>query len=206
MTTSTDTATPSTSSTSSPRQPTELGTAPSTDPGTAALVSALRAQQARVTGILDGLDDAALRRPVLSSGWSCLGMVQHLTAMTTFWFGEVVHDRHPDGPVVDEADEFAVPADRTVADVLAAYHRDVPAATTSVAGLPAATPPAWWPEGAWGGWRLTTLEAVLVHVLVETSTHAGHLDAARELLDGGVWDYAEGRVSVPTDLAAAVTT
>jgi hypothetical protein len=25
---------------------------------------------------------------------------------------------------------------------------------------------------------------VLVHVLVETATHAGHLDAVRELLDG----------------------
>lgn len=28
------------------------------------------------------------------------------------------------------------------------------------------------------------VRAVLVHLLVETATHAGHLDAARELIDG----------------------
>ncbi|WP_088319044.1 DUF664 domain-containing protein [Kineosporia sp. R_H_3] len=185
---------------------TDTGTDIHTETDTAALLSTLRAQQARVAGILDGLDDEALRRPVLPSGWSCLGMLQHLTSMTTFWFSEVVHGTHGDATADDDHDEFAVPDHRPADDVLTTYRRDVAAATASVEGLPAVTPPAWWPEGAWGGWRLTTLAEVLVHVLVETSTHAGHLDAVRELLDGAVWDYAEGRPSVPTGPAAAVTT
>ena len=132
-------------------------------------------------------------------------MVQHLTSMTSFWFSEVVHGTHGDGPDDDGHDEFAVPDGRSADDVLAAYRREVAAATASVDGLPASTPPAWWPEGAWGGWRLATLAEVLVHVVVETSTHAGHLDAARELLDGAVWDYAEGRASVPGDRVAVTT-
>ena len=63
------------------------------------------------------------------------------------------------------------------------------------AALPLDAAPAWWPEDEWGGWRLHTLEEVLLHLLVETACHAGHLDAARELLDGATWDYATNRVT-----------
>ena len=38
----------------------------------------LSAQRKHVLGILEGLDEDALRRPVLPSGWTCLGLVQHL--------------------------------------------------------------------------------------------------------------------------------
>ena len=31
------------------------------------------------------------------------------------------------------------------------------------------------------------MREVLLHVITETATHAGHLDAARELLDGRTW-------------------
>ena len=34
------------------------------------------------------------------------------------------------------------------------------------------------------GLQFPDLRTVLVHVLMETATHAGHLDAVRELLDG----------------------
>jgi hypothetical protein len=44
-----------------------------------------------------------------------------------------------------------------------------------------AQPEDWW-ESA--GLHFPDLRTVLVHVLVETATHAGHLDAVRELLDG----------------------
>jgi hypothetical protein len=38
-----------------------------------------------------------------------------------------------------------------------------------------------------GDWRLDNLGDVLMHVIGETATHAGHLDAARELIDGRQW-------------------
>ena len=31
------------------------------------------------------------------------------------------------------------------------------------------------------------MREVILHVITETATHAGHLDAARELLDGRTW-------------------
>jgi uncharacterized membrane protein YjdF len=44
-----------------------------------------------VLGAVEGLSDEALRRPVLPSGWSCLGMVQHLTlSVERLWFRAVV--------------------------------------------------------------------------------------------------------------------
>ncbi len=42
------------------------------------LLSYLGAQRDHVLGILEGLDEDVLRRPVLPSGWTCLGLVRHL--------------------------------------------------------------------------------------------------------------------------------
>ena len=44
-----------------------------------ALMHCLQRQRNHVLGAVEGLSDEALRRPVLTSGWSCLGMVQHLS-------------------------------------------------------------------------------------------------------------------------------
>jgi hypothetical protein len=49
------------------------------------------------------------------------------------------------------------------------------------------TPPAWWPEDQFGSRRLHSLEELVLHVITETACHAGHLDAARELIDGKQW-------------------
>ena len=60
-------------------------------PEVEALLACLDSQREHVLGILDGLDEASLRRPVLPSGWSCLGLVQHLAVdVERFWFRGVV--------------------------------------------------------------------------------------------------------------------
>ena len=46
-----------------------------------------------------------------------------------------------------------------------------------------------------GPWRLDSVSEILYHVTVETATHAGHLDAARELVDSRTWVYELGRLS-----------
>ncbi len=158
------------------------------------LLSCIDAQQRRIHGILDGLDDRALRQAVLPSGWSCAGMIQHLTLMTRFWFVDVMAGC-PVEPSDD--DEFHVPDTVAALTLLDAYAEQARTAAALVADLPLDTPPAWWPEDAFGGWRLETLHDVLLHVIVETSCHAGHLDAVRELIDGRTWDYPRGRLTDP---------
>ena len=57
----------------------------------ALFLSSLTAQRNHVLGILGGLSEEALLRPVLPSGWSCLGLVQHLALdVERFWFRAVI--------------------------------------------------------------------------------------------------------------------
>ncbi|MGW0230268.1 mycothiol transferase [Actinopolymorpha singaporensis] len=158
------------------------------------LLLSLAAQQRRIVGILDGLSDDALRRPVLPSGWSCVGMVSHLTVGTRFWFVEVMTGVRT-GPAVE--DDFHVPASVPAASILDTYRQEGTEAIAAVRELPLDSPPAWWPEGMFGDWRMDNFLEVLQHVLVETACHAGHLDAARELIDGRTWDWEHGRLADP---------
>jgi uncharacterized damage-inducible protein DinB len=65
---------------------------------TTVLLRTLNAQR-HVLGILDGLSDEELRRPVLPTGWACGGLVQHLALdIERFWFRRVAPGRpEPDG-------------------------------------------------------------------------------------------------------------
>jgi len=67
------------------------------------LLAYLNAQRKHVIGILEGLDEEALRRPVMPSGWSCLGLVRHLTLDDErFWFRAIVAG---DQSVIDQVAE-----------------------------------------------------------------------------------------------------
>ena len=135
---------------------------------------------------LEGLTDEQLRRPVLPSGWSCLGLVRHLTLSDErYWFEVVVAggplDFWPEG----DAGDWRVGADEPADAVLDAYRAAIDRSDEIIAARsldePPAQPEAWWVEA---GIAFPDLRSVLLHVLVETATHAGHLDAVRELLDG----------------------
>ena len=53
-------------------------------------------------------------------------------------------------------------------------------AATALDAAPLRPEPQWSETGAFGD-----LRSILLHNIVETSTHAGQLDVARELADGG---------------------
>jgi Protein of unknown function (DUF664) len=159
-------------------------------PEVAALMSCLDDQRRHVLGILDGLGEAALRRPVLPTGWNCLGMVAHLAAhVERFWFVAVFAG---DPTAIAETtastdDTWHVPADTPAAEVLDHYRHQTEVANRVCADADPVAGMAWWPEGLFGDWRIDTLREVMLHVIVETACHAGHLDAARELIDGRTW-------------------
>jgi hypothetical protein len=154
------------------------------------LLSYLNAQRAHVLGILEGLDEQPLRRPLLPSGWSCLGLVQHLTLdIERFWFRGVVAGERAvtDEPVEADDDAWKVPPEVPAETVLASYRDEIDRANTIIAATGLDAAPAWWPGDLFGEWRLDDLGDVLLHVITETACHAGHLDAARELIDGRTW-------------------
>ncbi|GAA4350931.1 DinB family protein [Angustibacter luteus] len=157
------------------------------------LQSWLEGQRRHVLGILEGLDDDALRRPVLPSGWSCLGLVQHLALdVERFWFRGVVAG-DPDVVAAIERDDDAWQVDAAVPShaVLDRYRAEIALADDVIAATSPGAAPRWWPQGP-GDWRLADRDEVLLHVITETACHAGHLDAARELVDGRQWLVLDG--------------
>jgi uncharacterized damage-inducible protein DinB len=169
--------------------PTDPPTDPPMDPDHAertALLAHLNAQRRHIVGILDGLDDDALRRPMLPSGWSCLGLVQHLALdVERFWFravaaGEQVALEDGDGG-------WRAPPDRPSSEVFELYRDEISRADEIVRARRLDAAPAWWPEEIFPGLPAEPLRETVLHVITETATHAGHLDAVRELIDGRRW-------------------
>lgn len=151
-----------------------------------ALLSSLANQREHVLGILEGLSEEDLRRQMLPSQWSCAGLVHHLAIdVERFWFRAVVAGEKVPGDEPDNA--WQVPADLTGGAVLDLYRREIELADGIIAATSLDSPPAWWPDDLFGGWRLSDAREIVLHVIAETACHAGHLDAARELIDGQQW-------------------
>lgn len=146
-----------------------------------ALHDQLRGLRAHVLACLDGLDDEQLRRAMLPSGWTPLGLVRHLTVDDErFWFTTVIAGAGDPEPV----DAWQVAPDESAAAVIAAYRSECERSDAVITSCALDAPLGWWPDGLFGDYRPTDLFAVLNHMITETAVHAGHLDAVRELIDG----------------------
>jgi len=146
----------------------------------------LRVQRAHIQGAFDGLAEEAWRRPLLPSGWTAVGLVQHLALdVERFWFRHVVAGEQVDLTTGDEA--WQVPAGRSLEDVLALYRQESELADRVIERLPLDGQPAAWPSELFGDMPSRVLRRTILHVITETATHAGQLDAIRELVDGKQW-------------------
>ena len=125
----------------------------------------------------DGLTADQLRRPMVPSGTSLLGLVKHLTRVEIAWFQYAfagIDVPVPSGELTD-ADEPAA--------VVSGYRQATAVSNDILAGCDDLTKRcqrvAVAPEGM-------PLRWVLVHMIEETGRHAGHADILREQLDGAV--------------------
>ncbi|MBB2891055.1 DinB family protein [Flexivirga oryzae] len=154
----------------------------------ATLLAYLREQRAAVLAIVEGLDEAALRASVVPSGWTPIGLIWHLGGAEMYWFQIVLADRVPDDDEHEDEPDEEAPAegfrtDDPIEEVLEAYRAQCRASdeVLASASLDAA------PRGpvAPGHEELgTSVRTIVLHMIEETARHAGHLDIARELLDG----------------------
>jgi hypothetical protein len=145
------------------------------------LLKSLRNQRGHVRQILEGLGDQALRSPALPSGWNCLGLVNHLAIdVEMFWFRSVVNAER----LEYQGSPWDVPQGVTAGEVFAHYKEQGEKADAIIAATPLNAPLGYWPTELWPDQWLDDVRAVVLHVITETACHAGHLDAARELIDG----------------------
>jgi hypothetical protein len=155
------------------------------DNETQALLTSLSAQREHVLGALDGLSEDELRRPLLPSGWTPLGMVQHLAVeVEQFWFRGAVAGEPLTLTSGDEA--WRVPAEVPGAAILGRYRDEIAKADAIIAATPIDAMPKWWPD-FFTDFPPRPLRRTILHVIEETATHAGHLDVFRELTDGAQW-------------------
>jgi hypothetical protein len=146
-----------------------------------ALLMFLAAQRASVLAIVDGLDAQALTTSVLPSGWTPLGLVEHLGHAERHWFQEVATGfaeplRWPD-------DHAPLTTPRSAPMVFEFYHAQCARSDTVLAATPLSAPPRGRHPGPLSD-DVTNLRWIVLHMIEETARHAGHLDIARELLDG----------------------
>lgn len=152
----------------------------------------LKHERAAVLAKLDGLPEHDVRRPLTATGTNLLGLVKHLGTWEARYLGEVFGRPFPE-PLSrwdveeDRLADLWVRADESREDVVDRYrrvwaHSD---ATVDALDLGSIGRVEWWGDAE------VPLFNVLVHVLAETSRHAGHADILREGLDGAVGTDAE---------------
>lgn len=147
-------------------------------------------QRKAVLDIVDGLDEEQLRTAVLPSGWTPIGLVLHLAGAEAQWFqrvalgrpAQVTWDDGVDDPPYDPSAPFTT--GHSTAAVIEHYRRQCRISDEVLAAGDLDAPLAGEVGFDWPGEPIDDLRWVALHMIEETARHAGHLDAARELLDG----------------------
>ncbi|MBC6460049.1 DinB family protein [Actinomadura sp. HBU206391] len=142
----------------------------------------LEAQRASVLAIIDGLDTQALTTSVLPSGWTPLGLVEHLGHAERHWFQEIATGSAEPLAWPDD-DHMPLTTPRPPSAVFAFYRTQCERSNAVLASTPLSAPPRGRHPGSLGE-EITDLRGIALHMIEETARHAGHLDVVRELLDG----------------------
>ncbi|GAA4238466.1 DinB family protein [Actinomadura meridiana] len=153
---------------------------------------------------MEGLSEYDIRRPVMPTSTNLLGLVKHVASLEFVYFGDTFG--RPSGEALPWFDDDAelnadmwATADESRDQIIGLYHRAWAHsdATFEALELDAAGRVAHWPDER----SAVTLHQILVHVIAETSRHAGHADIVRELIDGTVGMRVDTDNMAPGDKA-----
>jgi Protein of unknown function (DUF664) len=153
-----------------------------------ALLHFLEYQRASVLSIVEGLSEEAWHTPVVPSGWTPAGMVEHLGDAERHWFLGVVEDADEElawdigRPAYDP--DAAFTCDRSSDEVLGYYREQCERANEVLARTSMSAAPRGRHGDDEADEEVPTVRWVVLHVIEETAAHSGHLEIAREVLDG----------------------
>jgi Protein of unknown function (DUF664) len=140
---------------------------------------------------LEGLSEYDVRRPLTPTGTNLLGLIKHLSLSEAWYFGVVFARPFPgqwrswDDPAGHLSELWAAEGESRLA-IVDRYKEAWKHSDATIAALDTDSPGhvPWWPRPD------VMLFNILVHVLTETTRHAGHADILREQLDGAVGQEA----------------
>jgi Protein of unknown function (DUF664) len=161
------------------------------DAGDEMLREFLRGQRESVLLIVEGLDEESWHRSIVPTGWTPAGMVEHLGGAEWHWFQGVVAGKAPELP--GDLDENEPPydpmtvvftSDEPSTEVIR-FYREQCAESEAVLDATPLSAGVLGKHGL-GEFEPPNVRWVVLHMIEETARHLGHLDIARELLDGTV--------------------
>lgn len=160
-----------------------------TDDESRMLLSFLQYQRDVVLQVVEGLPEDAWQTPVVPSGWTVAGMLLHLCGVERHWLQDVTTGVREEPPTEDEDPydpEAAFTCGWSGADLIASYRDECRRSdqVLAVTPLSAAPPGLGFHFDAEYTKPITNVRWIVLHVIEETARHAGHLDIARELIDG----------------------
>jgi hypothetical protein len=148
------------------------------------LLQFLQRQRDSVLSIVKGLEEEDWHRSVVPSGWTVAGFVAHLGNAERYWFQGVVAGTNVDLPWDEGLPPYdpkaAFSLDRPSTDVLAYYHDQCRRSDEIMGGTSLSAAPI----GRHPRYEVSEVRWVVLHMIEETAAHSGHLEIARELLDG----------------------
>jgi uncharacterized damage-inducible protein DinB len=159
------------------------------------LLGFLQYQRDSVLKIVEGLPEDAWQTPVVSSGWTVAGMLWHLGGVEHHWLQHVTTGVMEEPTAGEEAGdeeegtydpEAAFTCDWPSANLIANYRDECRRSSEVLAVTPLSATPRGLdfhhdPEYTK---QITNVRWIVLHVIEETAAHSGHLEIARELLDG----------------------
>jgi Protein of unknown function (DUF664) len=148
---------------------------------------------------LDGLSEYDIRRPLTATGTSLLGLVKHAAIWESRYFGLVFTRPFPESlPRWDDeaakGTDFWAAEHETRDEIVGLYRRvwEHTDATINTLAIDALGYVPWWREEV-------KLFNIMVHILSDTTRHAGHADILRERLDGAIGMNARAASSIDDD-------
>lgn len=154
-----------------------------------ALLAFLAQQRDSVRVSAYGLTDEQARTAGSVSELTIAGLVKHLTAVELSWMDTVL-EQESAAKGDDYGSNFQVAADESVRELLERYDDAAKRTESVVAAIEDLGRPVPVPQGV--PWFPPDVEAwsvrwVLLHLIEETSKHAGHADIVRESIDGATF-------------------
>jgi len=152
---------------------------------------------AGLTGLLDflreaivikatGLDEETLRRPMVPSGLSLLGIVRHLTYVERWWFAHTfggLDVEFPWGDTIDPEATWRIDPGESAEDVIDLYRAECERSRAVIEGAAPDQPSA---RPSIGNGEPFMLRWLVARLIEETARHAGHADILREQVDGSI--------------------